>query len=272
MRVYLQGVGAFGPGFANWSELQAILDGESSDSALPPAPKPSVIPANERRRAPMAVRIAVETCSQAVAMSGIDPKDAACVFASGHGDTQLTDYMCRELAGEHKQLSPTKFHNSVHNAAAGYWTIATGCRQPANSVAGLHQSVAVTLLEAMSQCVCEQQPVLLAFYDTPTAAALSSLLPNEHAFGMALVITPGDDSGRATALTSAVTNDVSDSAYSETLPATLSHLVAENPAAKALLLAQALTRIAASSVTLTLGQGSALRIDIRPPSALLAGK
>jgi len=62
----------------------------------------------------------------------------------------------RLLAGENKALSPTKFHNSVHNAAAGYWTISTGCMQAANSVAGFDNSVSLTLLEALIQADAEQ--------------------------------------------------------------------------------------------------------------------
>ena len=52
------------------------------------------------------------------------------MFASTYGDLAITDYMCSTLAKAPMTLSPTRFHNSVHNAAAGYWSIATACRQP----------------------------------------------------------------------------------------------------------------------------------------------
>lgn len=270
MRAYIQGIGAFGPGFANWQDLASILLGGQINADAPISPKPKVIPANERRRAPLAVRIAVETCSEAIAMSSLTPEETACVFTSGHGDTELTDYMCRQLASDNKQLSPTKFHNSVHNAAAGYWTIATNCQQPANSIAGLNNSVAMTLLEAMSQCVCHQQPVLLAFYDTPTVHALSSLLPNHYSFGLAMVLTPNDESGCATRLNCSVV--ASEASWPKPkLADSLAPLVQENPAAKSLLLAQAILQRYASTLKLPLGSASALQIDITPESALLAG-
>jgi len=119
-----------------------------------------------------------------------EPKHLPSVFVSGLGDTQLTDYMCTVLASDNKMLSPTKFHNSVHNAAAGYWTISTGCMQAANSVAGFAESVSLTLMEALIQAEAEQRPILLTFYDAPSSAVLKGLLKNEQPFAVSLVIAP----------------------------------------------------------------------------------
>ena len=184
------GLGAWGPTFHNWSDLSARLQGKSLDVEASKGPKPEIIPANERRRAPLPVRLAVESSWQATEDAGINPADLTSVFVSGLGDTQLTDYMCRTLAGENKALSPTKFHNSVHNAAAGYWTISTGCMRAANSVAGFQQSVSLTLLEALIQCQTEQRPVLLTFYDAPCSQALVDLMKNEIAFAASIIIAP----------------------------------------------------------------------------------
>lgn len=184
------GVGAWGPTFHNWSDLSALLQGKSIDVEPNKGPKPEIIPANERRRAPLPVRLAVESSWQAAQNAGLDPVDLTSVFVSGLGDTQLTDYMCRTLASENKALSPTKFHNSVHNAAAGYWTISTGCMQAANSVAGFQESVPLTLLEAVIQCHAEQRPILMTFYDAPCSEVLRDLMKNEIAFSASIVIAP----------------------------------------------------------------------------------
>jgi len=98
--------------------------------------------------------------------------------------------MCKVLAGENKALSPTKFHNSVHNAAAGYWTISTGCMQAANSIAGYEESVPLTLMESLIQADAEQRPILMTFYDAPVSPVLKSLLKNEHAFSVSMIIAP----------------------------------------------------------------------------------
>jgi len=184
------GVGAWGPRFRNWRDLQKMLTGGTIDDDGVKGPKPELIPANERRRAPLPVRLAVETSSQACDAAGQNPKDLSSVFVSGLGDTQLTDYMCKVLASDNKALSPTKFHNSVHNAAAGYWTISTGCMQAANSVAGFEQSVSLTLTEALIQAHAEQRPLLLTFYDAPTSPVLLPLLKNQFPFAVSIVIAP----------------------------------------------------------------------------------
>jgi len=131
------------------------------DGAETVSPKPSVIPANERRRAPLPVKMAVEVSSQALEQSGFESSEVACVFGSGISDTDITDYMCRVLTTDLKQLSPTKFHNSVHNAAAGYWTISTGCMKSANSVAAFNETAAACLVEAMIHCDQENAAAVL---------------------------------------------------------------------------------------------------------------
>ena len=134
MKCKITGIGAWGGQFQNWSQLQAILAGAQLPKPdKPNSPKPEIIPANERRRAPLPVKLAVEVSWQATRAAQVDPQATACTFASGLGDTEITDYMCRALNTAEKVLSPTKFHNSVHNAAAGYWTISTGCMKAAES-------------------------------------------------------------------------------------------------------------------------------------------
>lgn len=186
------GAGAWGPNFSNWPELVALMSGQTAEISQGKGPKPEIIPANERRRAPLPVRLAVESSWQAVQQADIDPVDLISVFVSGLGDTLLTDYMCRTLAGDNKALSPTKFHNSVHNAAAGYWTISTGCMQAANSVAGFQQSVPLTLLEGLIQSQSEQRPVLLTFYDAPCSEVLHDLMKNEIAFSASIILAPAN--------------------------------------------------------------------------------
>ena len=94
-------------------------------------PKPSSIPPKERRRAGLMINLAVEVAHQACDYAGVDKALVPSVFASAMGDTAITDYMCRKLVQPEKLLSPTKFHNSVHNAPSGYWTISAEIMPPA---------------------------------------------------------------------------------------------------------------------------------------------
>ena len=192
MQFKVIGIGAWGPGFNNWPDLSSLLNGIDTGVEQAASPKPEIIPANERRRAPLPVKLAVEAALQASQAAGIDPKDLACVFASGLGDTEITDYMCKVLNTETMKLSPTKFHNSVHNAAAGYWTISTHCMQAASSIAGFDETASLALLEGVSQCVFENRPLLITLFDAPVADILKDLLKNIFPFAVAIVIVPND--------------------------------------------------------------------------------
>ena len=152
-----------------------------------------MLPPNERRRAPESVLLAVEAAGQAVAMSGLDASTLACVFASSHGDQPITDYMCATLARAPAELSPTRFHNSVHNAPAGYWTIATGCHAPSTAVCAQRASFGAGLLEAVSQVLADQRPLLLVCSDTAGSGPLNEVTGCAAPFGCALVLTPQAD-------------------------------------------------------------------------------
>jgi hypothetical protein len=259
------GAGAWGFNFRTWSELLQAMSGNPVVTDAATAPKPAIIPANERRRAPLSVKLAVESSWQATQMAGIDPAELGCVFASGLGDTSLTDYMCKALASDSKALSPTKFHNSVHNAAAGYWTISTGCMSAANSIAAFQESVSVTLLEALIQAQAENRPLLLTFYDAPVAPLLQSMLKNQAAFAMSLVIAPdtyshpsGEDVSLAHSLSAQLVETPVDWP-TLSLPDELHECYSSNPAARVIALAQ-LLQTGQGELLLPLSMATALQI------------
>jgi Beta-ketoacyl synthase, N-terminal domain len=189
LRFCVEGIGLWSPPLANFDALRTVLAGSTPE---PPAPRPAAttLPANERRRAPESVLLAVEVAGQAVAMSGRSAATLASVFASSKGDQAITDYMCATLAQAPTDLSPTRFHNSVHNAAAGYWTIATECRAPSTAVCAQHASFGAGLLEAVSQMLAEQRPVLLVCSDISGSGPLLEVTGCQQPFGCALVLAP----------------------------------------------------------------------------------
>lgn len=256
MIVRILGIGAYGPGFNDWPQLTARL--ADQHSAPSGNPKPEVIPPTERRRAPLPVRLAVEVSSQAVAAAGLDPAALPCVFGSGLGDTETTDYLCRELTTAAMQLSPTKFHNSVHNAPAGYWTVSTGCQQAANSIAAYQATAGVALLEAAAQCQLEQRPVLLTVYDCATHSIYRDLFQCDESFALALVLAPPEGPGPRLRLALGA-----QARPHRPLENTgLERLYRTNPAARALDLAALLADSAQPAVSLELGPGSSLHIDL----------
>ncbi len=269
LRCALTGIGAWGPGFNDWPSLRALLLQSSlvDESAfVTSTPKPEVIPANERRRAPLPVKAAVDVSWQALQQSGIASAEVACVFGSGLGDTEITDYMCRALTTAEKQLSPTKFHNSVHNAAAGYWTISTHCMKSANSIAAYHMTAGLAVLEAMTQCVQHNEPVLITLFDTAAHDAYRQIFDCEHSFAAALLITPIAFVGSTPIAQLTLTQTASSAGQPEWPSATLNTLYQGNPAGKILglltAIAQFETATEANSAKLGLSTSSSISLAL----------
>ena len=266
LRCQLLGLGAWGHGFQSAEQLlELIQSGDNARDHTFQKPSPGLIPANERRRAPLPVRLAVAVSEQAAEQSGLAASELACVFGSGLSDTEITDYICRELNTAQKQLSPTKFHNSVHNAAAGYWTISTGCMKAANSIAAYHETVGLCFLEAMTQVEIERIPVLLTVFDTAAFGAYADLYEAREAFAAAFVIAPEPHSAERAPLASIEAELVDEIASPEKLPESLQALFEQNPAAKSLSLFRALAAGPAAQAGLALAESLSLRLAFRRP-------
>lgn len=258
----IAGIGAWLPGAPDWPSLRAALTGQRPLLEDAPArPAASVLPAAERRRAPDGVRLAAEVAAQAVAMSGLDPGQLPCVFGSTHGELGIADYVCATLAQAPLELSPTKFHNSVLNAPAGYWTIATGCTAASSAVTAHHHSFAAGLLEAMAFACAEQTPVLFACCDVASTGPLVAMTRTTLAFGAALVLAPIVASGPRLAWS--LGNGSAATLPPAGLP--LQVVAGDNPAsAQALALLSALVCGERSTLALPLSTGLSLDMEIMP--------
>ena len=189
--LWIDGLALWAPTLPGWALAQAGLRGEAIDlSGTPQRPAPDLLAANERRRAPDSVLLALEVASRAVADAGHAAADVASVFSSAHGDLAVTDALCRTLAADPKLLSPTRFHHSVHNAASGYWAIGSGSRAASTALSAFEHSFSVGLLEAAVQCHADGQPVMLVAYDTEATGALASVNRSRGLLAAALVLSP----------------------------------------------------------------------------------
>ncbi|WP_083251483.1 beta-ketoacyl synthase chain length factor [Acidihalobacter yilgarnensis] len=183
------GVGIAAPGLADWAAAQPILTGTTPYIAAPmPRLNPARLPANERRRASAAIRLALAVADEAAQAAGIDPAQTATVFTSSGGDIDVVHGICQALCEPAPALSPTAFHNSVHNAPAGYWSIATGATPPYTALSALDGSVAAGLIEACTQLLSEGGPILMVAYEVPMPLPLSTQRPAHEAFACALVL------------------------------------------------------------------------------------
>jgi hypothetical protein len=136
------------------------------------------------------VKLALAVGLQATSRAGADPTTLPAVFSSSGGDGHNCHEICKALAAEDPQISPTRFHNSVHNAAAGYWSIATGAKAPSNVLCAFDASFTAGLLEALTQVVVDRTTVLLVAYDVQYPPPLFYKRPIPDAFGVALVLSP----------------------------------------------------------------------------------
>ncbi len=196
----------------------------------------------ERRRTSLVVRLALNAATAATAMSGLPPDTLRNVFGTSNGDGAVVAAILELLAGGDGQVSPTQFHNSVHNAASGYWTIAHGSRQPATCLGCGDVTVGTALLKAIAEVGVERAPLLLCLYDAPLPTPLAAKRPTEGDFAAGLVLAP-NNTGEALALLEAqyVAKPVLEGAGEPDAPG-LRELSRSNPAARSLRLLQALAR------------------------------
>ncbi|MGP1628441.1 MAG: beta-ketoacyl synthase chain length factor [Giesbergeria sp.] len=191
LQVFVDGVGLYAPGLSGWQHARAVL---AAPKTYHPAPLqlPSIdaLPAAERRRLGVAVKLAMAVGYDAVQQSPMALTLLSTVFSSSAGDGDNCHHILEALASPDRAISPTRFHNSVHNAAAGYWHIATQSRQPSISLSAHDAGFGAALLETVSQICSNARPCLLVAFDTPYLSPLHDARIIAPPFGVALLLTP----------------------------------------------------------------------------------
>lgn len=256
--VHVASIGLCGPGMANWVDGRAVLRGEAPFDGTLPKPAAAILPPAERRRCGQSTRYALQVAQEAMTRAAFPPKQAAVVFASSDADGENLHHILESLAQPGHEVSPTRFHNSVHNAAAGYWNIATGARTPANSLSALDASFSAGLLEAAAQAVAENIPVLLAAFDLPFPPPLDAVRTVAAPFAAALLLTPQATATSMARLRVSLGTEQPDTTMN---CAALEALRSANPAARALPLLQAIAQERRQRLSLNCGANS-LTIEI----------
>ena len=191
LTAYIQGIGLIGPGLPDWQSAARALAGEEAYAYRPTTiPAPEGLPPAERRRTGATVKLAVTVAQQAVAAASIDPRGLPAVFSSSGADGLICHEMCETLASAERQVSPTRFHNSVHNAAAGYWSLAMGATAASTALCAYEGSFGAGLLEALALATVDRGPVLLSTYETTYPEPLHAKRPLPDAFAVAFVLSP----------------------------------------------------------------------------------
>ncbi len=263
MRIFVEGVGLLGPGLNGWQASRPVLSGNQ-----PYVPAPTVVTASdrlppaERRRTGIPVKLALAVGYEAFTNAGRDVATTATVLTSSCGDGETLHHICETLASAEREISPTRFHNSVHNAAAGYWSIAARSKEPSTSLCCYDASFAAGLLEAAAQVVGNGIPVALIAYDQPYPEPLHAVRAIGANFGMALLLAP--QPGDRTFASLDVTLVPGEARPTCMIDAGLDRVRSSIPAARSLPMLGALGRSATEVVVLEYVAGNHLRVAVAP--------
>lgn len=266
MELFIAGLGVLGGGLEGWPEASAVLRGdrpwEERELLLQP---PEILSGRERRRSAATTRLALNAALEAVRQSGHAAEDLAPVFGSANGSGLETHAILKALTEPGMPVSPTLFHNSVHNSAVGYWCIAMDCRRPSTSIACHDFTFAATLLKAGVQAQTEATPVLLTVSDCPLPAPLNEKRPIKAPFAVALVLTLRPDQRSLFRMTLAwQAARPADEVTALSDPQGLIALWQGNPAARALPLLQAFARNSNATLSLAYPESGRLVIEMAP--------
>jgi hypothetical protein len=260
---YLRAVGLAAPGLPSWRDSIATLRGEQPHvAAALPSHVPALLPVNERRRATPAIRLAFQAAEDAVRDGPAAAASLATVFASSDADLAIIHRISLALTATPRFISPTDFHNSVHNAAAGYWSIGADARVASTTLSAFDGSFAAGLLESCLLVQEDDCDVLLVAFDLPAPEPLRATRDIREPAAVALVLTrqpfPGHES--ALRLACSMTNDPEHTLAD----ASLESLRCANPATRALPLLQLLARRAPGRIVLPMGSGGNLAVAVEP--------
>jgi hypothetical protein len=144
-RAFVSGLGLCVPrhsGAVTWqAAFPDVALSEATGELLPPA---------LRRRASSLARMAAAVAGQAAHQASVDLSRVPIILGSAYGEIVVAVEMMREFDGPTALPSPTRFHNSVHNAAAAYLSIATGNRGFSTALAAGTATPAVVVFEAVA--------------------------------------------------------------------------------------------------------------------------
>ncbi|HSV70374.1 MAG TPA: beta-ketoacyl synthase chain length factor [Methylibium sp.] len=249
----LHAVGVLAPGLGSLAELRAACRADRPPPAAPLVlPSPASLPANERRRASLVVRLTLACIEQALASSPFPPDALRSVFATDEGTGEVCQQMMEALATT-RQVSPLLFPNSVHNAPSGCFSIAWRNRRSATVASLGLDSFAAGLLCAVTEAAATGEPVMLVAYDPAMSAPMDELLRVAEPTATAWVLSVGA-SPRAAALASfALDVGVVDGEPPSALPAWLPAAWGAHSSARALAALGLLEQDATAVCRLALG-------------------
>ena len=233
--VYINTLSIAAPSLVGLEQAEPVLTG-NSQWQISEFPKlvPQLLPANERRRITPYIKLALHVADEA----NLQDQSLLAVFASSNGDLSITDHICHSLTLVPKLISPTKFHNSVHNAPSGYWAIAAKSQAASTSISTGDSTFSSGLLEAVTQVLSQQQDVLYIAYDYPADGTMYKCTNITQPYATAFVLSLNKTATSYGSIKLDIANDEKDKSLC--INSSLNDLQQSNPIAESLPLLEAL--------------------------------
>lgn len=176
---------AWAPGIETEAAWQAWANNELTITR-DKVPAVKLMPAMLRRRLSTAGKMALEVAYRCLD----DQASIPIIFCSRHGECERSVELLTDLA-QNVQLSPTAFSLSVHNAAAGLFSIARQEHANNIAIAASHSTIEHAVIEACGLIADGVPAVLLVAYDIALPAIFSAFQDcHEQPYAWAWLIQP----------------------------------------------------------------------------------
>ena len=179
--VYIEGRGLWTPGFAG---PDAWLASERDDTVEKPTV--DIVQSRMKRATSVMTRAAVDVVTQAGREADWPLDTFATVFGSCHGEIQIAVEQMVMMQEGSGVVSPARFKNSVHNTAAGLFSIAAKNKGFTTAIAAGEHTFAMSFLEAWALLATgEVDRVVVSVCEEPLPVPITSF-SSHVALGVAL--------------------------------------------------------------------------------------
>ena len=255
--VYVNDLAFVAPGIETKEQLYTALQ-DGPFAGFPEDWKATPVSISKRlyRRFSQQTLLAISTAEK---ISPAVADNAAWVFGSAFGEGETLQVILEALRAPNMAIRPTRFQNSVHNAASGQWTIAQGIKNAATSICAGDCTAGASLLKAVLQAQLEQRDVGLVLFDAPLPYPLDRSHPVSVPVGVGLALSPHKGQQSIAALEI----DLGDSAVSASCsPLVDAAQIIANPMFSVLPLVERLIGLREDDIVVDLNGGLALKLRV----------
>jgi hypothetical protein len=161
--LYVRSIAVWTPRYPSYAAFRARAAVEPGSE--PGSPAAALLGARARGRASLLTRMVAEVVGVAAVNARLDLRHAAILIGSAFGEMETTAQLLKMMHEGDGALSPARFQSSVHNAAAGLLSIATGNQAFSSCLSAGDATALALLVEARAVLAESGGEVLVAMAD-----------------------------------------------------------------------------------------------------------